>query len=93
MLISRKYFPSIIPDNEEVYFANLKSVLESVDELSFLQIAKVGDGYHFRLSPSLPKYNNIIIEELLKFHNILGIRLDLSKSIKSSGTLSFKINI
>jgi len=40
---------------------------------------------------SLPKYNNSLIEELIKFHNMFNIRLDFSKSIKTTGTIAFKI--
>jgi hypothetical protein len=69
----------------------LCGVIESIDELSSLQITKMADGYHFRLSPSVPVYNDPLIEELLKFHNMFKIHLELSKSIKSTGTLSFKI--
>lgn len=93
MRMERKYFPPILPDNEEMYFQHLSGILDSVDELSMLQVTKLSEGYLFRLSPSLPKYNSLLIEELLKFHNVYNIRLDMSKSIKSSGVLTFKINL
>lgn len=93
MQVSRKYFPEILPDNEEVYFQHLIGVVESVDELSTLQISKLKDSYHFRLAPSTPKYNQILLEELLKLHNIFHLKLDISKSIKSSGTIVFQINL
>lgn len=93
MVVIRKYFPDTIPDNEEMYFSHIKGILESVDELSSLQISKLSSGYHFRISASIPTYNNMLIKEITKFHNILGIKLDFSKSIKSSGTLSFHINL
>ena len=89
--MERKHFPPILTDNEESYFQHLKGVLEAVDELAILQVTKIPDGYHFRLSSSLPKYNPLLIEEILKLHNVFNIRLDLSKSIKSSGVISYKI--
>jgi len=91
MHLERKYFPEILPDNELTYFEHLKGIIDSVDELAMLQVTKLPSSYHFRLSPSLPKYNNSLIEELLKFHNVFNIRLDMSKSIKASGVLVFKI--
>jgi hypothetical protein len=91
MLVVRKHFPELIPDNEELYLRMLSGVIESVDELSSLEISKLRDGYQFRLSPSIPSYSNSLIEELLKLNNLFGIRLDLSKSIKASGNVSFKI--
>lgn len=91
MKVNRKHFPSLLPDNEEIYLSMLIGVVEAVDELSMLQITKLRDGYLFRLSPSIPGYNDLLIEEILKFHNKLHMRLNMSKSIKSSGVLSFKM--
>lgn len=92
MQLSTKYFPKILQDNEMIYFAYLEAVIDSVDELSTLEIIKNTDSYNFRLAPSLPKYTEMLIEELLKFHNLLGIELIFSKSIKTSSTIFFKIN-
>ena len=80
-------------DNEVAYLAHLQGIIDSVDELSTLEITKNPNSYHFRLAPSLPKYTNMLLEELLRFHNLLQIRLDLSKSIKSSATITFEINL
>ena len=92
MEIVKKFFPSVMPENESVYFAALLGVIESVDELASLEIVKTPQSYLFRLIPSLPKYTNLIIEELIKFHNLIGIRLDMSKSIKTSATITFSIS-
>lgn len=80
-------------DNEIAYFAHLEGVISSVDELSILEITRNPNSYHFRLAASLPKYNNMLLEEILKLHNLFQIRLDLSKSIKSSATITFEINL
>lgn len=93
MTISKRFFPEVMPDNETAYFAHLEGVINSVDELSSLEITKNPRSYHFRLAPSLPKYNELLLEEILKLHNIFQIKLNLSKSIKSSGTISFEINL
>lgn len=93
MIVTRKFFPKIMRDNDELYFAHLEGVVESVDELCSMQIIKDGDKYIFRISPSIPKYTNLIIDELFKFHNRYNIRLDMSKSIKTTAVISFKINL
>jgi hypothetical protein len=80
-------------DNETAYFNHLSGIIDSVDELSIMEITKKPNAYHFRLAPSLPKYNNMLIEELIKFHNMFGIRMDMSKSIKTSGSIVFEINL
>lgn len=93
MIIQRKFFPDVIPDNDEIYLAHLQGVIESIDELSSLKVTKLSEGYSFRLAPSLPKYNNMLIKEILKLHNLYNIHLDMGKSIKTSATITFKINI
>jgi len=93
MQVNKKFFPQVMQDNEIAYFAHLEGVISSVDELSTLEITKNPLSYHFRLAPSLPMYNDMLLEEILKFHNMFKIRLNLSKSIKSSATITFEINL
>ena len=93
MTVNTKFFPNVLLDNETAYFKNLIGIIESVDELSILEITKNPNAYHFRLAPSLPKYNEMLLEEILKFHNMFQIRLSLSKSIKSSATIVFDIEL
>ena len=92
MQVERR-FNDLLLDNEEAFFCFLQAVIESIDHLSHLEISKHKDKFHLRLIPSLPMYNNMLLEEILKFHNMFGIQLDLSKSIKTSGSLDFSINI
>jgi hypothetical protein len=93
MQINKKFFPQVMQDNELAYFAHLEGIISSVDELSTLEITKNPNSYHFRLAPSVPMYNEMLLEEILKFHNMFKIRLNLSKSIKSSATIVFEINL
>jgi hypothetical protein len=93
MTISKRFFPDVLPDNEIAYFSHVQGVIESIDELCTLEITKNPHSYHFRLAPSLPRYNNLLLEEILKFHNILNIKLNLSKSIKTSATIVFEIEL
>lgn len=93
MEINRKHFPKVMQDNDEVFLAHLEGVISSVDELCSLEITKNIDNYRFRIAASLPKYNNMLIEEILKFCNMFKIRVDMSKSIKTSSVLSFTISM
>jgi hypothetical protein len=93
MQINKKFFPEVMQDNELAYFAHLEGIIDSVDELATLEITRNPNSYHFRLAPSIPMYNDMLLEELLKFHNLLQIHLDLSKSIKSSATIVFDITL
>jgi DNA-binding phage protein len=93
MEINKKHFPKVMQDNDEIFLAHLEGVISSVDELCSLEITKLTDSYRFRIAASLPKYNNMLIEEILKFCNMFQIRLDMSKSIKTTSVISFEINL
>ena len=93
MQTNKKFFPPVMLDNEELYFSHLEGIIDSVDELSTMEIIKTPTSYHFRLAPSLPKYNPMLLEEILKFHNMFHIKLNLSKSIKASATINFEISL
>jgi DNA-binding phage protein len=93
MEINRKHFPKVMQDNDEIFLAHLEGVISSVDELCSLEITKSLESYRFRIACSLPKYNNMVIEEILKFCNLFHIRLDMSKSIKTTSVITFEINL
>lgn len=93
MEIHKRFFPSVLQDNDECYLAHLEGILSSVDEYANLEVTKLPDSYHFRLAPSLPLYTGMLLQEILKFHTMFKIRLDISKSIKTSSTINFKINL
>ena len=93
MQINKKFFPEVMQDNELAYFAHLEGIIDSVDELAIVEITKHPQSYHFRIAASVPRYNEMLLEELLKFHNMLQIKLNLSKSIKSSATIVFDIEL
>jgi len=93
MQINKRFFPEVMQDNETMYFAHLQGIIDSVDELSTMEITKKPTAYHFRIATSLPKYNDLLLEEILKFHNMFHIKLNMSKSIKSSATIVFEINL
>jgi hypothetical protein len=93
MEISRKHFPKVIQDNDEVFLAHLEGVISSVDELCSLEITKLSESYRFRIATSHPMYNNMLIEEILKFCNMFKIRVDMSKSIKTTSVITFEINL
>jgi hypothetical protein len=78
-------------DNDENYIQHMSAVVESVDEYASMEIAKACDSYYFRIAASHPRYNMMLLEEILKLNNLYKLKLNLSKSIKSSGTLSFNI--
>ena len=93
MQVNKRFFPNRMQDNDELFIASLLGLIESVDELCSVEITKKPNAYHFRIASSVPKYNNMLIEEILNFHNLFGIRVDMSKSIKTSSIITFEINL
>jgi DNA-binding phage protein len=93
MEVNRKHFPKVMQDNDEVFLAHLEGVISSVDELCSLEITKNTHSYRFRIAASLPKYNEMLLEEILKFCNLFKIKLDISKSIKTTSVITFEIDL
>lgn len=93
MTIVKHGFTSILLDNEMTYFAHLEGVVESVDELATMEVYKNPESYMFRVTPSVPLYSQPLLKSLLEFHSLLGIQLELSKSIKKNSTISFLIHM
>lgn len=93
MQVEKKFFPKVMTDNDEIYFSHLEGVIDSVDELSTMEVIKHPSNYSFRIAPSLPKYTNMLIEELFKFHNLFQIKLNMAKSIKTNAVINFEIKI
>jgi hypothetical protein len=93
MEVHRREFPTIMLDNDEIFINKIVGVVESVDELSSMEITKTGHSYNFRIAPSIPKYLEPILYEVLKFNNMFGIHLDLGKSMKVSSTVNFEITL
>ena len=80
-------------DNDDVFLAHFEGVLNSCDELCSLEITKLPDSYRFRIAPSLPKYHDLIIEEILKLCNMFHITIDMSKSMRTTAVISFNISL
>ena len=93
MEVSRRNFPEILLDNDEVFIDKLLGIIESVDELSSVEIFKNSFSYHFRIAPSTYSYLEPTLQEVLMFVNLFGLKLDLSKSMKASSTIAFDIEI
>tara|TARA_R110000796_G_scaffold173189_1_gene290128 strand:+ start:277 stop:564 length:288 start_codon:yes stop_codon:yes gene_type:complete len=93
MNIEKKFFPAVLKENTKNYFAQFEGMLLSVDEHCSMLITFTNYKYIFRIAPSHPVYTNIIIEEIIKYHNMLGIRLDFSKSIKTTAVILFNLKL
>jgi hypothetical protein len=84
-------FAGLISDNDEVYLQNLIGVCDSVDELACMSISKTPHSMNFRIAPSTSQYLEPLLKEILKLNNMFGIRITMSKSMKSSCVINFSI--
>lgn len=92
MEIIKKGF-SILPENDIAYFTLLEGVINSVDDLSTMEIRKNPDNYQFRIAISTAIGIPVLIETLNDLHTMLGIHLNYQKSMKTSCNIAFTIKV
>ena len=91
MRIEKVNFPKIIPDNDDMYLALLEALINSVDETAVVEATQKLSGIHVRISPSLPRHSQLLLTTIRDFHYMLGIRIEFSKSIRTSSIINFTI--
>ena len=91
MTIEYRDLPQVLSENDRAFFGILEATINSVDELSTLEVRKGFELYHFRITTSSPSYISPLIAQLNELHNLFTIKVDFSKSIKSASSISYKI--
>lgn len=86
-------FPPILRDNDTIYLQQLQGILESVDELCHLEATNKLSGMGFRVAPSSAIYAQHILKALKDFHYRLALRIEFSKSIRTTSTIEYQINL
>lgn len=84
-------FPPIIPDNDAQYMSFLEAMLNSVDESCTAEVTDRLSSVGVRIAPSLPDYTQHILKTIKEFHYMLRIRVEFSKSIRTSSTIDYLI--
>jgi len=92
MKIETRNFPSIMKDNDVRYLSFMEAILNSVDELASVEAVMQSNGVSVRLAPSHPKYNKSLLQAIKDAHYFLGLRVEFSKSIKTSKSINYLIN-
>ena len=91
MIVEKRHFPSILKENEKMYFRHIQAAIEAVDINASLVITNKSSGINFRISPSNTHSFNLLINQLNKINNSLGLQVEYAKSIKTSFNISFNI--
>ena len=92
MQVQKLNFPPVIPDNESTYLNYLIGLIESVDYDSDMMIYRKEDGVMMRISPSDHQTFMTILDIIKKFHTMLGIHVEFSKSMKAGNNITYTIN-
>lgn len=92
MQVQRLNFPSVLPDNESTYLSYLEGLIESVDYDSDMMIYRKEDAVMVRISPSTNKTFLTILDIIKKFHTMLGVHVEFSKSMKAGNNITYTIN-
>lgn len=92
MKVERLNFPPVIADNENTYLSYLEGLIGSIDPHADMMIYRKTDGISFRIAPSSFQSFGIILDIVKKFHTMLGIQVDFSKSMKAGNNISYTIN-
>jgi hypothetical protein len=93
MNIRLRNFDKIQRDNDTNYLLMLEGILNSVDELCEVEVNRRSESIGIRIAPSHPSYLKDIIRVVKDFHYSIGFRIEFSKSIKTSSSLDFQINL
>lgn len=91
MHVQKMHFPSILPDNEETYYGYLQGLVESIDNEAHMILIKKEDGVAVRIMPSEYRRFEQLLDLIKKFHTMLSIQVDFSKSMKAGNNISFSI--
>lgn len=86
-------FPAILPDNEYTYFRYVEGSIGSVDHAASVQFTNMLHAVNIRIAPSRPILIDGIIESLQDIHNRLSLKMEYSKSMKTSAVISFNISL
>jgi hypothetical protein len=92
MQVQKLNFPLVIPDNESTYLNYLIGLIESVDYDSDMMIYRKNDGILVRISPSTNQTFITILDIIKKFHTMLSIQVEFSKSMKAGSNITYSIN-
>jgi hypothetical protein len=92
MQVQKLNFPPVIPDNESTYISYLVGLIESVDNDSDMMIYRKEDSIMVRIMPSTHQTFFTILDIVKKFHTMLSIHVEFSKSMKAGNNITYNIN-
>ncbi len=92
-MIEKLNFERILKENEQTYFRYLEGIVSSVDETAKVMVTKRSVDIAIRISPSSPSHLMCILTQIKRFHTMIGIRVEFSKSMKAGNNIFYSIKI
>jgi hypothetical protein len=89
MLVDKINIPKLMLDNDAAYINHVEFLVSSIDEDARLTIIQRLDSLGFQIVPSTEKLKPFIIKAIRKSHYKLGLKIDFSKSVNATSTISF----
>lgn len=76
-------------DNDAAYINHVQFLVEAIDENASLTVTQKLDSVGFKVIPSDKKLKPFIIKNIRKSHYKLGLKIDFSKSVNTTDSISF----
>ena len=89
MIVTKINIPVLMKDNDAAYLNHVEFLVKSIDEDASLTVTQKINSIGFQIAPSDVKLKPFIIKNIRKSHYRLGLKIDFSKSVNSTNTISF----
>lgn len=92
MQIEKLNFPELIAENEKTYLNYIEGLIGSLDKDASILFSRLNHGIRIRISPSTYEAFDVILSNIKKFHTMINIELEFSKSMKAGSNISYVID-
>lgn len=89
MIVEKINIPSLMMDNDAAYINHVEYVVRSIDEEAKLTVMQRLNSLAFKIIPSNQQLKPFIIKAIRKTHYKLDLKIDFSKSVNTTESITF----
>jgi hypothetical protein len=89
MIVEKINIPSLMRDNDAAYINHVEYVVRSIDEEAKLTVMQRLNSLAFKIIPSNQQLKPFIIKAIRKTHYKLDLKIDFSKSVNTTESITF----
>lgn len=89
MIVEKINIPHLMLDNDAAYINHVEYIVKSIDEDAKLTVIQRLNSLSFRIEPSDPKLKSFLIKAIRKTHYKLELKIDFSKSVNTTDSITF----